>query len=221
MGARHDPMNRRAAAFAAGENVYDTGLPCVNGHTCLRYTATKLCVQCKQETFKKQYAKDKTRWLGYANNWRNRNRDAVNNYAKEYRKNNPEKFLESQKKFVLKNAARRSENERARQARKTQAMPVWLTKEHLSSIRSIYKQAADWSKKLGKKMHVDHIVPIKGKQVCGLHVPWNLQILAQSENCVKHARLTEEAYCPMFTGFMYGKGALPWNGEKHANNLAN
>jgi 5-methylcytosine-specific restriction endonuclease McrA len=58
-------------------------------------------------------------------------------------------------------------------------MPRWLSEAQRLEIKSMYAKAAR------AKLHVDHIVPLKGKNVSGLHVPWNLQLLTKSENCRK------------------------------------
>ena len=66
--------------------------------------------------------------------------------------------------------------------KKAKATPLWLTPEQLYNMQCTYKVAAQLSETSSQKWHVDHIVPIRGKDVCGLHVPWNLQVVAQTEN---------------------------------------
>lgn len=77
---------------------------------------------------------------------------------------------------------------RARDAKKIQATPAWLTPHDFDMIAMFYEAAAD-QKQYGLTCHVDHIVPLQGKEVCGLHVPWNLQVLPASENIRKGNRL--------------------------------
>jgi len=65
-----------------------------------------------------------------------------------------------------------------RSSREKEATPRWLTEAHWGEIKKLYK-----SRKNGE--HVDHIVPLKGVGVCGLHVPWNLRVISAEENCGK------------------------------------
>lgn len=64
------------------------------------------------------------------------------------------------------------------------ATPAWAD---MSAIRSVYVEAT------AKDLHVDHIVPLKGRNVCGLHVSWNLQLLTAFENRSKLNRFAEAA----------------------------
>ena len=57
---------------------------------------------------------------------------------------------------------------------------------------AIYREARRLSKETGVAHHVDHIIPLKGDLVSGLHVEGNLQILTASENLRKHNRFVEE-----------------------------
>lgn len=62
------------------------------------------------------------------------------------------------------------------------ATPKWLSAADWNRIKKVYR-----SKPEGKQ--VDHIVPLKGETVCGLHVPWNLQYLTPKENKKKGNRV--------------------------------
>ena len=62
------------------------------------------------------------------------------------------------------------------------AIPLWLTDDHRFMIEETYELRDLRTKMTGIPHEVDHIVPIRGKNVSGLHVPWNLQVIPASEN---------------------------------------
>lgn len=78
-------------------------------------------------------------------------------------------------------------NEAKHRARKIRATPKWLSKEQIKEMALFYKNCP-------KGYEVDHIVPLRGKDVTGLHVPWNLQYLTTSDNCQKSNKLDLEGW---------------------------
>lgn len=76
----------------------------------------------------------------------------------------------------------------SRKASKLQRTPKWLSLKQLALIEEMYLNAKLMSAFDGQIYHVDHIVPLQGKTVSGLHVPWNSQLLTASENASKHNR---------------------------------
>lgn len=72
-----------------------------------------------------------------------------------------------------------------RRAALLQATPLWLSRSQWLEIENIYLEANKVSKQTGQPHHVDHIVPLQGQSVSGLHVPWNLQILLGHDNLTK------------------------------------
>lgn len=75
-----------------------------------------------------------------------------------------------------------------RYATKRSRTPRWLSDADRAAIKSIYAECRRLSVETGIKHHVDHEVPLVGKAVSGLHVPWNLQILRATENVRKSAK---------------------------------
>lgn len=75
-----------------------------------------------------------------------------------------------------------SDYARARRLTISNAMPKWLTDEQRTRILEKYWLARDCSIIGGDFYEVDHIIPLKGEHICGLHVPWNLQVIPRHIN---------------------------------------
>lgn len=87
--------------------------------------------------------------------------------SREYRLRNPDKCRARCKGY---------------QERKRGAAPPWLTVEDLRAMESVYAEAQRRTEETGVPHEVDHIYPLNGVASCGLHVPWNLQVLPAAEN---------------------------------------
>ena len=75
--------------------------------------------------------------------------------------------------------------QQARAVALRQATPAWVRMRHADELAAIYTQAQRLTRQTGISHDVDHIVPLRNPHVCGLHAPWNLQILTARENRVK------------------------------------
>ena len=96
----------------------------------------------------------------------------------EYSRKHSKKWI---KDFPDLNAA----NTKLYECRKSRACPKWLTTSQNAHIKRTYKLSKFMSDVTGIKHHVDHIIPLKGENICGLHVPWNLQVIKASDNLSK------------------------------------
>lgn len=113
------------------------------------------------------------------------NRDAIQAARRTYYERNPEarsKFLEYQRQYYEGNRQRFFARGAKRRAAKKQAFPKWADEK---AIARFYLLAEQKTRETGIKHVVDHIVPLQGKNVCGLHVETNLQVLTEQENLRK------------------------------------
>jgi len=78
-------------------------------------------------------------------------------------------------------------NQAARRAAKLERTPKWLDAAACAELDFTYEYCAAL-RKCGLDYHVDHVVPLQGNLVSGLHVPWNLQVIHAQDNIAKNNR---------------------------------
>lgn len=86
------------------------------------------------------------------------------------------------------NKAKVAASTRERQARQLKATPGWADQHR---IRCFYYVAEALASMWGEPFEVDHVIPLRGKNVCGLHAPSNLRVIPARENRSKGNRLDE------------------------------
>jgi len=122
-----------------------------------------------------------------AKKWVEQNHDYVLQRRKDYYQNNLQKQRSSSQRWKdnnrerisIYNAMKRPERDERLKA----ATPKWVDQ---SSIVIKYKERDCLNRMTGVAHHVDHVVPLKGKNICGLHVPWNLRVILARDNLAKH-----------------------------------
>jgi len=121
----------------------------------------------------------------YKKAWQLSNKDKIAAYDKAWQEKNKDKKAKNYKNWQVNNRDKVNSYNSYRRALELKATPSWLTKEQLNQIESFYWLARLEKERTDDVYHVDHIVPLNGKTVCGLHVPWNLQVLTAVKNLQK------------------------------------
>ena len=109
-----------------------------------------------------------------------KNRKSIRRRQAEYYEKNKEVIREQQRLYYRSDPSRFAMYSRTRRGVQEKATPSWLTLEQRKYIRSLYRFARNVSGV--NKYHVDHIVPLQEENICGLHVPWNLQVIPAKDN---------------------------------------
>lgn len=158
---------KRKEALAAGDMYYANDKACRHGHIAPRRTKNGSCTGCETKKNTTQERKQ------YMSEYAQANRSKIRSIASNWQKNNKGKV---------------NANTALRHAAKMKRKPNWLTKEDKSYIKCLYQLAAMRNKESDIKWHVDHIVPLQGETVSGLHVPWNLRVIPAEDNIRKNNR---------------------------------
>jgi hypothetical protein len=161
---------------------------------------TKACTCCGEEKEFTEFTRNKGSKWGF----HNKCKACCAKRVKTYYKNNPSKKSESCKKYYSNNHSECRERQKEyrknnwedlrpkhvamwskRRASKLERTPSWLSKSDLKQIEALYKLSNRLSNCLGIKFHVDHIIPLQGKFVSGLHIPNNLRVIPAIINLQK------------------------------------
>jgi hypothetical protein len=117
------------------------------------------------------------------------NKELINAKNKAY-------YWANLEKEKLRGALKAKRNPGAQRARvalyraaKLERTPEWLNDHDKLRIRCVYQVAAMRNSSTDTRWEVDHIIPLQGESVSGLHVPWNLQIIPITDNRSKGNKL--------------------------------
>lgn len=116
------------------------------------------------------------------------NKDVILQNGKRWRNVNSERKVELDKKWRRDNPERVAVYKAKRRAEEIERTPSWADE---AKIVEFYKKARQLTIETGIQHHVDHIIPLKGEIVSGLHVENNLQILTRDENLKKSNKVNQ------------------------------
>lgn len=140
------------------------------------------CKSCHKERANAWYANNKDKVLETKAEWYRNNKEAKKKYNEEWRAANPDKAAASSASWCSANKDKVRAMSSKRRASKLQRTVVWADKERIQARYTLAKYLTELD---GRQRHVDHIIPLRGELVSGLHVADNLQILYAEDNLSK------------------------------------
>lgn len=148
------------------------------------------CIPCRNRLKREKYNSDKdyrnlllTRHKKYMS--KDDNKKKFYEYIKAYHLNNKESIKKHKRKYVINNKDKVNSITAKRRANKLLRVPSWQTEADIKKIEAMYSLSRRLTSCLGIEFHVDHIVPLQGKSVSGLHTPSNLQVITAYQNFIK------------------------------------
>lgn len=176
----------RNAAIEAGLTTYFTGRPCKHGHISPRSVANGTCIECAAVIDAKCREGRKGRIRETNRAYYAANAEKIRELNRVWREANPERMTAIRRAHYHANRPSYHAASSKRRAAKLTGTPPWVD---LEAIAAVYAEAKRLTRETGIPHDVDHIVPLQGKNVCGLHVPWNLRPLPSAQNRAKQNKL--------------------------------
>lgn len=149
------------------------------------------CKACRSARNNQWHAENSQRAKENHAKWSKHNAAHVSSYNKRVRETNPTRHSLNYRRWARENSAYLATKQNMRRLSNMRATPSWLSPIDMARMEEFYEISAAKSMQTGIPYEVDHIVPLKGETVCGLHVPWNFQLLTAPENASKKNKLLE------------------------------
>jgi hypothetical protein len=146
------------------------------------------CKDCRKGDHIDRYEANKDEWNQRSVAWRAANPDKVKLIYAKFREANREQRNAHKRGWAQANKGMVNAYNIKRYAGKLNRTPSWLSKFDKLKIECLYQLAAMRTRESGYIWHVDHIIPLQGKFVSGLHVPSNLRVIPAVENNRKYNR---------------------------------
>lgn len=189
--------NNRQEALRIGRPHYFTGKPCIHGHLSNRDAKDRKCLACELIFVRNRVHRPeiKARFLAWSRANKDKrsaaskkskvkHRESVRARMREWWGQNKERQARRRAVWAAANRPKIYASNAARRGLEMLATPPWAD-QYQSEFEAIYAERLRLDKETGLRHHVDHIYPLRGKDSCGLHVPWNLQIIPAVENIAK------------------------------------
>lgn len=187
-------------AIEEGLTRYFTGKPCKRGHIAERSTNDSTCVQCIAEVYRSKKPKKLRKIMTEANkkqkhreyyqankeHWKKVSNDRYHNLSEEDKKIHIARAKDNYKKHEHKYKGKQQAYIAEYRVRRKRQTPQWADQE---AINKIYQRCYELNQMWDTRLTVDHIIPLNGKKVCGLHCEANLQLLDHQLNCSKSNKL--------------------------------
>lgn len=141
----------------------------------------RMCRLCEKQYKQLRASQEKAR----SANWYQRNRELKNQKSREWYLANKDLVINKSLQWLKNNPQKSRLINAKKKAVKLNATPSWADQ---SIIDGMY-EAAEIFRQSGVQMEVDHIIPLRGKTVCGLHTHDNLQLMVRSANAAKSNRV--------------------------------